>query len=135
MLRRVSFQSSTPLRGAYEHFLTMPLMDGPAQKMLALLPGLETMCEGLPVWGMTSHARLWLFPTDDMKARWAVLIDPVFGSTDYLVGYHVPESHGSGLNDLNQAIASTPEEALALIAVAMQRSGGWAMSPTPPSAA
>ena len=108
-------------------------MDKQARQMLALLAGLETMCAHLPVWAFTSHAHLCLSNADVDPGHWLVKIIPVFDS--YRVAYRVPETNipdAVVADGLQQAQASTPEEALAQVAVAMELSRGWA---TPGSAA
>jgi len=94
MLRRVSFQTG-PLRSTYERFLTMRGMDRPARQMLALLPGLDAMCEGVPIWGMTAHEWLLLFSVPDREGgRLLVRIVPV-PSGGYAVGYPVADATGA----------------------------------------
>ena len=132
MLTRHPIQSSTSLRTAYEDFLARESMATYACQMLAILPGLETLCAGLSVWGMTSHARLFLSPADNRSAS-PVLITPLV-SEGYMVQYRLVDSGGLSPPFQERAFATTPDEALRLIAVAIDRSG-WGRPPTSPSAA
>ena len=131
MLRRVEFQSSGTIKAAYEWFLTNGGMNRYARQMLALLPGLEALCEGLSVWGMTSHADLWLLPGKTEEAPRLVRICPI--GEGYGVGYR-PQGR-EPTQFLEESDCTTPEEALDLIAVAMERTGGWPSWPRPGSAA
>jgi hypothetical protein len=131
MLSRVEFQGSKTIRATYEWFLTNGGMNRYARPMLALLPGLEALCEGLSVWGMTSHADLWLLPDKTPETPHLVLIRAI--GEGYRVGYR-PQGR-KRTQFLEESDCTTPEEALGLIAVAMERSGGWPTSPRPRSAA
>ena len=134
MLRRVSFQTGL-LRSTYERFLTIRGMDRPARQMLALLPGLDAMCEGVPIWGMTSHEWLSLFSVPDREGgRLLVRIVPV-PSGGYAVGYPVADATGATRESVRIEFASTPEEALALIAVALPHTPGVDDPPASASAA
>jgi len=134
MLRRVSFQTGS-LRSTYERFLTVRGMDRPARQMLAILPGLDAMCEGLPVWGMTSHERLYLFSVPDREGgRVLVRIIPV-PSDGYAVGYPAADASGGRKAELRTELAGTPEEALALIAGALPHTPGDDHPPSSASAA
>ena len=119
MLQRVSFQTGS-LRSTYEGFLRFRGMELPARQMLALLPGLDAMCEGLPIWGMTSHEWLSLLSVPDREGgRLLVRIIPV-PSGGYRVGYAVASAKDTTRETLRVDVTGTPEEALALIAVVLQ---------------
>ena len=134
MLQRVSFQTGS-LRSAYEGLLRFRGMELPARQMLALLPGLDAMCEGVPIWGMTSHELLYLFSVPDREGgRLLVRVIPE-GSGGYRVGYPVADAKGATRETLTVDVAGTPEEALALIAVALQHTPGLDPPPSSPSAA
>ena len=134
MLLRVSFQGPKTLRATYEFFIARGLMGSEARLMLALLPGLEVMCADLPVWGMTSHAHLWLLPASDEKAPHLVLVVPL-GSMGYRVGYRKTSTEPSEQVVWIGLEVATPDAAVERVAMAMHRSGGWNISiPSPPAA-
>src|SRR5205809_1180157 len=119
MLQRVSFQTGS-LRSTYEGFLTHFGMEHPARQMLALLPGLDAMCEGVPIWGMTSHERLYLFSVPDREGgRLLVCIIPE-GSGGYRAGYPVADAKGATRGALTVGAAGTPEAARAFIVVGLE---------------
>ncbi len=132
MLTRAPYQRATSLQTTYENFLARVGMAPDARCMLAILPGLEILCVGLAVWGTTSHARLFLSPADNQNAS-PVLITPR-ASEGYTVEYHLVASGGLAPQFQERAFATTPDEALRLIALAIDRSG-WGRPPTAPSAA
>ena len=103
-----------------------------ARRMLEILPGLETMCARLSVRGMTSHARLLLSLVDNRNAS-PILITPL-ASDGYMIQYGLIHSSGVSPEFTQRGFATTPEDALSLIAVAIERSG-WGRLPTSPSAA
>ena len=102
-----------------------------ARQMLAILPGVETLCANLSVWGLTSHARLVLGLTDNPGSS-PVLITPL-ASEGYMVQYRLVDSGGVSPRFIEQAFATTPDEALALIAAAIDQSG-WGRPPSPSAA-
>jgi hypothetical protein len=132
VLTRVTSQAtSKPLRALYEWFGTVDKCRSKALQMLALLPHLETMCQNVAVWGLTTRVNLWLLPTDDPEGPWLVVIKP--RPSGFVIGYRPLGAKSSDLNV--ETPASTIDEALDLVREGMIRSGGWGNPDKPGSAA
>lgn len=122
VLTRVTSQAtSKPFRALYEWFATVDKYRAKAVQMLALLPHLETVCQNLAAWGLTTGVNLWLLPADDLRVAWLVVIRP--RSSGFVIGYR---PLGAKSPDLNvETPAGTVDDALDLIREGMIRSGGW----------
>jgi len=91
--------------------------------MLLLLPGLEDLCAPHRVWGLTSHLYLRLLAADDYTSRWLVSVF-AHPESGYEVRY-LPVDANEFAAPVLVGYGTDVEEALRMIRVAMERSGGW----------
>lgn len=125
-LRRVSDQSARSLLEFYRRLTTRKpdsSLADTGRRMLELLPPLAARLAGLEIWGLTSHAELWLLPRNDYRAPWLVGIAGVFDG--YRIRYRLPAGEAPWPNAHVEGIATDVDGALAMIAIAIDRCGGW----------
>lgn len=94
-----------------------------AVRMLELLPGLEKVCNDRVVWGLLSHYSLCLLSRRDFRARPHVVV--VADSSGYRVSYKMHPDDAPWPIATVEGHTDSSAEAAKLVAIAMDRSGGW----------
>jgi hypothetical protein len=90
--------------------------------MLSLFPMLAQVFAPFDVWGLTSHAHLWLLAKDDFRSPWLVCITAIPGE-GYKIQY---KTQDTGMQNAPvEGIAPDEATACRLILSAMKRTGGW----------
>lgn len=125
-LKRASCQPSATLEGFYEELAasTDSVSSGSGKQMLSLLPMLTETCADINVWGLTSHAHLWLLASDNWTTPWLVSVT-AFSGVGYRVQYRMPAADAPWPEALVEGTAPDEAAACRLILIAMKRSGGW----------
>jgi len=125
MLTRCTDQGTETLDAAYEVWARRGTAVGTdGQAMLDLFTALRTSSDARRAWGLTSHAELVLLSSDASSSPWYV---KVFAHNygGYRIEYLMPEAIAPWPGAWVRGEASTVDEAVSMLGVAMDRSGGW----------
>jgi hypothetical protein len=125
-IRRASCQPSASLEGFYQALAASSdsVSSSIGRQMLSLLPLLSDICVAFNVWGLTSHAHLWLLPSDDPSAPWLVAV-MAFPGQGYQIRYKMTEADAPWPEAFVEGTAPDEAAACGLILTAIKRSGGW----------
>jgi hypothetical protein len=93
--------------------------------MLNLIARLRELPDERRIYGLTSHYRLCLLAEDTYRSSCFVIVIAL-DKRNYFIEYLMPESAVRGE-------ARSENEALQMILLAMEKSGGWPAIPTPGS--
>ncbi len=91
--------------------------------MASLIARLRALPDQRRAYGLTSHYGLNLVAVDDSASPWYVHV--VAFSSHMSVEYLMPEHEAPWLRARVHGVASTEDEAAAMILTAMERCGGW----------
>jgi hypothetical protein len=132
-LVRASCQFSKTIEEFYQDLAASPtsVTSGIGAGMLRVLPGLEELCAHHRVWGLTSHAWLWLLAADDYTSPWLVRVIAL--GSEYEVSFRMTEAERPWPEALVSGTARDVAAALAMIRIAMERSDGWTFAPVQPT--
>lgn len=122
-IRRESSQTSASLEGFYEELLESEHDSQIGTAMLAFLRAFDERFPDRQVWGLTSHYQLWLLACDDWRSPW--LVSVIGNASEFSVEYRMPSDEAPWADALVRGSAPDLRRALDLVAVAMERSGGW----------
>ena len=132
-LTRVTSQGQgRTLEFFYEFLLTTP-HEKTGQAMLDFLPSLRRALGERVAWGLTSHFSLWLLNSDDHCSEWLIQIE-TNGHGQWWIRYKATPGHDQdpGLmveeatnQKMIERTTNQMSEALDLVRVAIERSGGW----------
>jgi hypothetical protein len=125
-LRRCKDQSSATLE---EFFSELAESDdegvqGQGKAMLSLIDRLRAVPSERSVYGLTSLARLFLLAEDTSRSPLFVLVS-VLGERRYFVEYLMLRESAPWPNGYVRGEADSEEEALRMVLIAMDKSGGW----------
>lgn len=121
MIPRCKDQRSETLEEFYRGLGQDPEVRPISDRMLSLLSRLEEALAGRPVWGLTSHAHLWLLNQDDSYSTGWVSISPPWPEAyQVTVGYWQASPRR-----WVERLARSEEEAVRMTLAAMRHSGGW----------
>jgi len=125
-LRRASRQPSATLEGFYKNLAssTDSISSSVGAQMLSLLPILGELCGPFDVWGLTSHAHLWLLASDDWRSPWLVCITAI-PNEGYRIQYRAADTDAPWPEATGEDVASDEATACRLVLRAMGHSGGW----------
>jgi hypothetical protein len=126
MLRRATCQAHGSLVDFYSALAAAPdsVSATIGRGMLELLPLLPKVLGSRPVWGLTSLSALWLLPSDDYMAVWAVGIQAVPGE-GYRIQYLLPSISAPWPNACVQGLALDAATAAAFVEIAIRESKAW----------
>jgi hypothetical protein len=126
-LRRASHQAGRTLREHYTMLVDLPA-DNPLSSvgaaMLELLSRLDAVCAERDVFGVTVEDVLHLQASDDAGTAPAVIVRAT-ADGEIRVSYRMPPREAPWQGATVQGIASSPDAAARMVALAMQRSGAW----------
>jgi hypothetical protein len=95
--------------------------------MLALIAGLRAVPDERRLWGLTSHERLCLLSENTSRSPWYVIF--VALDTDNVsVEYLMPSEDAPWPDAYVRGHASSVDDAVRMILIGMDRSGGWPTS-------
>jgi hypothetical protein len=130
VLARCKDQGTETLDAFYEGFAkrgTAVGTDGRA--MLDLFAALQMWSDTRQVWGLTSLAALYLLSSDDSSSpRYVKVLALSYGG--YEIEYLMPAEIAPWPQAWVRGEAATVHDAVRMLGVAMDRSGGWATGPT-----
>lgn len=92
--------------------------------MLSLIARLRALPDEQQVFGLTSHLQLCLLAEDTWKSPWYVIVSAL-DSRNYTVEYLMPEALAPWPRAYVRGEASSEDDAVRMIATAMERSEGW----------
>jgi hypothetical protein len=126
MLARCTDQASETLDATYEAWARRGVAIGTdGQAMLNLFAALRAEPDARTAWGLTSLGALYLLASDVASSPWYVKIfAPSYGG--YQIEYLMPAASAPWPKAWVRGEAATVDEAVSMIRVAMDRSGGWA---------
>ena len=94
--------------------------------MLDLFAALQACSDARQAWGLTSHAELYLLSSDASSSPWYVKVfAPSYGG--YRIEYLMPAEIAPWPQAWVRGEAATVDDAVRMLGVAMDRSGGWAV--------
>jgi hypothetical protein len=124
-IARCSDQQPQTLEAFYEEWAARgPEVGVDGRAMLQLFVALRASPDPRRAWGLTSHAELYLLARDTYKSPWHVR---VFARSwgGFEIDYLMPEASTPWANARVRGEAKTIDDAVAMIRIAMDRSGGW----------
>lgn len=102
-----------------------PHWEPTARMMLELLPELELRLSTRDAWGLTSHARLVLLPSDEYRQPYYVVIEALELEHRFRITYAMDTKDAPWENATVTGDACTAHEAASMVEVAMERCGAW----------
>lgn len=101
-----------------------PFVRARGERMLSLIARLRALESEHHVWGLTSHTSLCLLAQDDSSSPRYVTIEAL-GRRSYPIDYRMPPSIAPWPGARVQGEARSEDDAIRMIILAMERSGGW----------
>jgi hypothetical protein len=95
------------------------------RQMLQLLEVLDDLFPQLPLWGLTSMARLGLSPDPEFTKAWFVLLSSALLPDAYQLEYLLPASKRPWEQAVVQGQSCSVAETKRYILIAMRESEGW----------
>jgi hypothetical protein len=127
-LYRSPLQGHQPLQAYYHEIANResPVDRLVGQQMGQLLAVLEDLFPQLPLWGLTSMARLGLSPDPEFTSSWLVLVSSAFLPDAYQVEYVLPVDRRPWEQAVVQGQSQSVAETKRYLLMAMRESEGWA---------
>ena len=126
-LRRCQDQKRQTLEDFYGEFAVSrePVSSGIGKTMVALIGRLRAQRDERPVYGLTSHERLFLLSKDTSQFPWFVGVLGL-SKDNYVIEYLMPERLAPWPSAYVRGEARSEDQAIDMIQIAMERSEGWA---------
>jgi hypothetical protein len=96
--------------------------------MLELLSALRGLADKRCVFGLTSHYRLCLLAKDSYTSPWYVIV-AALDRRNFFIEYLMPEGVAPWPGAYVKGEARALEDALKMVLIAMEKSGGWSSVP------
>jgi hypothetical protein len=119
--------SSKTLIGIYEevaNYNSNPVWRKKSQAMISLINEINKIFVTTQIWGLTSHDRLVLLTENKWDSRWHIIIENI-GNNEYYFEYLIPDYKSPWKNGTTKGVASSIEEAIKYLGIAMRESEGW----------
>ena len=100
--------------------------------MLDLIARLRAMPDDRRVFGLTSHHRLCLLADDTYRSSWFVIISAL-DKRNYFIEYRMADDVAPWPNAYVRGEARSEDDAIRMIVIGMEKSGGWTPSVKPVS--
>lgn len=123
--------SSKSLIGIYEevaNYDSNPVWKKKSEAMISLINEINRIFTTTQIWGLTSHDRLVLLTENRWDSRWHVIIENI-GNNEYYFEYLIPDYKSPWENGTIKGVASSIEEAIKYLGIAMRESEGWIGNP------
>lgn len=95
-----------------------------AKAILSVIERMRSMPDDRSAFGLTSHARLVLLAEDTYLSPWYVIV-AALDSQNWFIEFRMPESSAPWPGAYVRGECRTLDDAVRMIATAMERSGGW----------
>lgn len=130
-IQRSPIQGPLYLTDYYQHIAasTNPVDRLAGEQMLQLLTLLDNLFPQLPLWGVTSMARLGLSRDPRYGSEWWVLIRANAIPGSYEIEYLLPADRRPWVGAVVQGTSYSWEQTTEYLLLAMRESGAWAANP------